>query len=112
MAPLVYLRDVVTLKLDVEKCIDCGMCLAVCPHAVLGRNNGVLRVENRDACMECGACAQNCPSKAVRVNPGVGCATAVINSALGRKGNDSCCCVIEPKPESADAEVCCGSRKG
>jgi hypothetical protein len=26
----------------------------------------------------------------------VGCAAAVINSALGRNG-DSCCCVIEPK---------------
>jgi ferredoxin len=46
--------------------------------------------------MECGACAQNCPVEAVSVQSGVGCATAVINSLLGRK-SDSCCCTIDPK---------------
>nr|MBC8461918.1 4Fe-4S binding protein [Deltaproteobacteria bacterium] len=58
-------------------------------------NNGNVRIENRDLCMECGACARNCPTEAVSVQAGVGCAAAVINSALGRDG-PSCCCVIEP----------------
>ncbi len=83
------------------------MCLVVCPHAVLSPNNGRVRIENRDACMECGACAQNCPTQALRVNAGVGCAAAVINSALGRK-DSACCCVIEPKKQDDDPEVCCG----
>jgi NAD-dependent dihydropyrimidine dehydrogenase PreA subunit len=94
MGELIYLRDVVTLKLDEEMCVGCGLCLEVCPQAVLARNDGKVRISNRDACMECGACAQNCPAEAVTVRAGVGCAAAVINTALGRTG-DSCCCVIE-----------------
>ncbi|MGD0625935.1 MAG: mercury methylation ferredoxin HgcB [Thermodesulfobacteriota bacterium] len=109
MAQMVYLKDVVTLKLDEEKCVGCGMCLVVCPHAVLSQNNGRVRIENRDACMECGACAQNCPTKAVTVKSGVGCAAAVINSALGlNKNKSSCCCVIEQENPSSDPESCSG----
>jgi NAD-dependent dihydropyrimidine dehydrogenase PreA subunit len=104
---MVYLKDVVTLRLDEQKCVGCGTCLAVCPHAVLSPNNGRVRIEDRDACMECGACAQNCPTQALRVNAGVGCAAAMINSALGRK-DSSCCCVVEPKKQYDDPEVCCG----
>jgi NAD-dependent dihydropyrimidine dehydrogenase PreA subunit len=94
MGQMVYLKDVVTLKLDQERCIGCGMCLLVCPHAVMSLSDGKVDVVNRDACMECGACAKNCPAKALNVRSGVGCATAVINSMLGRK-NSSCCCVVD-----------------
>ncbi len=94
MSRLVYLKNVVTLELDEAKCVGCGICLSVCPHAVLGMNNGDVLIENRDACMECGACARNCPTEALTVQAGVGCAAAVINTALGQK-NSSCCCVIE-----------------
>jgi NAD-dependent dihydropyrimidine dehydrogenase PreA subunit len=94
MENLIYLRDVVTLQLDHDKCVGCGMCLIVCPHAVFSMNNGSAMIENRDACMECGACAQNCPAEAVMVKAGVGCAAAVINTALGRESS-SCCCIIE-----------------
>jgi ferredoxin len=107
MVPMVYLKDVVTLKLDEGKCVGCGTCLAVCPHAVLSPNNGRVRIVARDACMECGACAQNCPTQALRVNAGVGCAAGVINAALGRK-DSSCCCVAEPKKQNDDPEACCG----
>jgi ferredoxin len=111
MGQLVYLKDVVTLKLDGEKCIGCGMCLLVCPHAVLSLTNGTVEIRDRDACMECGACAQNCPVKAVTVQAGVGCAAAVINSALGLK-NASCCCTIEPKETSGEAEYTSGANRG
>jgi NAD-dependent dihydropyrimidine dehydrogenase PreA subunit len=101
MGELIYLRDVVTLQLDPEKCTGCGTCLEVCPRQVLGLNGKKARIANRDACIECGACALNCPFEALSVEVGVGCAAAVINAALGRSG-DSCCCVIEPKkPGSA-----------
>ena len=102
MKKFIYLKDVVTLELDREKCVGCGICLMVCPHEVLRMNNGYVGIENRDLCMECGACALNCPTEAVTVTSGVGCAAAVINSALGRDAS-SCCCVIEPNdinPES------------
>jgi len=113
MAGLVYLKDVVTLDLDPEKCLGCGTCLEVCPHAVLARDNGRVTITDRDACMECGACARNCPAAALSVKSGVGCATAVINAALGRKSS-SCCCVVEaetcgtsPEGEKARGSGCC-----
>lgn len=95
MGELTYLKNVATLRMDEEKCVGCGMCLVVCPHAVLGMDNGNAYISDGDACMECGACARNCPTEALTVQAGVGCAAAVINSALGRDGA-SCCCVIEP----------------
>jgi len=100
MAQLVYLKDVVTLEFDPEKCSGCGTCLEVCPHPVLARSNGQVRIVDRDACMECGACVRNCPTEALKVRAGVGCAAAVINSALGRNSS-SCCCVIEPESEAS-----------
>lgn len=84
-----YLPDVTTLEIFEDRCTGCGMCTEVCPHAVMAMDNGLARIADRDACMECGACARNCPADAIRVKVGVGCAQAVINSALGRKG--SCC---------------------
>jgi ferredoxin len=98
MAQRTYLRNVVTLMLDREKCVGCGTCLSVCPHAVLNLTDGRVEIGDRDACMECGACAQNCPVEAISVRSGVGCAAAVINSLLGRK-RASCCCTIDPEDE-------------
>ena len=90
-----YLKNVVTLGLDVGKCIGCGMCTEVCPHAVFALREGKARIEDRDACMECGACARNCPVAAIAVSPGVGCATAIlaawINQVLGRTVSNGCC---------------------
>ena len=96
MGQLIYLKDVVTLALNEEKCAGCGTCLVVCPHMVFSLDNGKAAIVDRDACMECGACATNCPTEAITVQSGVGCAAAVINAALGRSSS-SCCCVIEPK---------------
>ncbi len=94
MGQLIYLKDVVTLELDQEKCVGCGMCLTVCPHAVLEMNNGNAVIQDKDLCMECGACARNCPTEAITVQAGVGCAAALINAAVG--GNASSCgCTIE-----------------
>jgi len=93
MGQLAYLKDVVTLKLDQEKCTGCGMCLLVCPHATLTMTDGTAEIANRDACMECGACARNCPAGALRVQAGVGCAVAVLNSKLKRRSSAACCAV-------------------
>jgi NAD-dependent dihydropyrimidine dehydrogenase PreA subunit len=106
---LIYLKDVVTLFLDERKCVGCGMCIEVCPHAVFSMNNGHAMIRDRDACMECGACARNCPAEAVSVKAGVGCAAAVINSVLGRTGN-ACCCVIEPNETPGNRT--CGNGTG
>ena len=49
MGRMIYLKDVVTLGMHPEKCVGCGMCLLVCPHAVYGLNNGTAVIQNRDA---------------------------------------------------------------
>ncbi|MCF8112050.1 MAG: 4Fe-4S binding protein [Desulfobacteraceae bacterium] len=91
---LTYLKNTTTLALEPELCAGCGMCTEVCPQGVLALENGKAEIVDRDACMECGACAQNCPTAALTVEAGVGCAAAIINSAMGRSG-DGCCCVVE-----------------
>ncbi len=95
MGQLMYLRDVVTLEFDQERCVGCGTCVTVCPQEVLVRENGKTRIDNRDACMECGACAINCVVQAITVRTGVGCAAAVINGLLGRT-DSACCCTSTP----------------
>jgi NAD-dependent dihydropyrimidine dehydrogenase PreA subunit len=89
MDTMTYLKGVVSLELDTEKCTGCRMCIKVCPHEVFEIIEKRAVILNRDACMECGACMRNCPEEAIKVNAGVGCATAVINSIL--KGTDPEC---------------------
>ena len=93
MRTLRYLAQVATLRLDPDKCLGCGLCLEVCPRQVLAMDQGKAQVAQLDLCMECGACVTNCPGGALWVQVGVGCAAAVINSALGISG--SCCCSLE-----------------
>jgi ferredoxin len=104
MGQMVYLKDVVTLRLEKEKCVGCGVCTLVCPHAVLSLTNGKIDITNRDACMECGACSRNCPVNALSVRQGVGCAAAVINSMLGKK--TGYCCSIEGACTDTEASSC------
>ncbi|PIS29037.1 ferredoxin [Candidatus Saganbacteria bacterium CG08_land_8_20_14_0_20_45_16] len=94
-----YLKDVVTLKLDKDKCLGCSMCVNVCPHAVFEMRNKKAEIIDRDSCMECGACAKNCPTQAITVKSGVGCAAGIINGIL--KGT-------EPTCDCSDGKSCCG----
>lgn len=89
MSVLRHLKNVTTLRLDAQRCIGCGRCTEVCPHAVFGIVDRKAYLRDRDACMECGACARNCPVNAIAVRAGVGCAAAVLNAAMGKRG--ACC---------------------
>jgi NAD-dependent dihydropyrimidine dehydrogenase PreA subunit len=86
-----YLKNVVTLHLNSERCTGCGMCINVCPQAVFSMIDKRAHIENRDACIECGACAKNCAWDAISVQAGVGCATAYLHSRW-RKGPIECGC--------------------
>ena len=44
----VYLKDVVTLQLDENKCTGCGMCLDVCPHEVFKMNSKHAVIKDRE----------------------------------------------------------------
>ncbi|MDK1032858.1 MAG: mercury methylation ferredoxin HgcB [Planctomycetia bacterium] len=104
MPKLRYLSNVVTLKLDREKCTGCGMCTDVCPHGVLVIEDSKAVIVDRDACMECGACAGNCPFEVVSVDAGVGCALAILRGALSGTA-PSCDCSSGP---SDSGPACCG----
>lgn len=78
MAPMRYIEEVVTLSLDAEKCNGCAQCTLVCPHGVFAIEDHKARIVDRGACMECGACAKNCAPGAIDLEPGVGCAAAII----------------------------------
>ena len=106
MRKLVYLRDVGTLRINHDLCVGCGACLEVCPREVFARSDRKVEIMDPDACMECGACSRNCVTGAIYVKSGVGCATAVINSFLGRKSS-SCCCVIDSEDHSSP----CGANR-
>jgi NAD-dependent dihydropyrimidine dehydrogenase PreA subunit len=82
-----------TLRYDSEKCVGCGTCTLVCPHAVFSRNERVVEPLHAESCMECGACQLNCPGGAITVDSGVGCAAAMMRDALlGRKETAGCSC--------------------
>lgn len=100
MIGLRYLPNVVTLQLEADKCNGCKMCTEVCPHAVFVVENKKSRIVDRDACMECGACAQNCESGAITVDPGVGCAAAIICGAL--TGREPTCGDYDAAPSCCD----------
>jgi NAD-dependent dihydropyrimidine dehydrogenase PreA subunit len=103
MFELRYLPNVVTLKLESEKCIGCGMCVEVCPHAVFKMEQKKALIADRDACMECGACARNCIANALIVRAGVGCAAAVISGYTASE--PSCGCSVEPASEQCPPAV-------
>ena len=107
MTRLRYLPNVVSLKLDIERCTGCGRCVEVCPRAVLRMEHKRVAVVDRDLCIECGACAANCEPGALSVHEGVGCATAIINGML-TGGKPTCGC-SEPDAESntVPEKSCC-----
>ena len=86
-----YLLNTVSLEFFPEKCAGCGMCLEVCPHGVFALKNKKAVILDRDRCMECGACVNNCAFRALKVDKGVGCASAVINGMISG-GEPSCGC--------------------
>lgn len=103
-----YLKAVVTLKLDTDRCTGCAMCTVVCPHAVFELKNGKATIVDRDACMECGACALNCPVDAISVQAGVGCAAAVLHGTIrGTEPQCGCCGEGEPAEEPQGPSCCC-----
>jgi ferredoxin len=99
MKELVYLPDVVTLKLFEELCNGCGMCIKVCPHDVFELSEKKAHIVKMNYCMECGACAINCPEIAISVKSGVGCASGILSGILknteptcGCSDSNSTCC--------------------
>lgn len=80
-----------SLELNQDRCNGCGRCTEVCPHAVFSLSQGKASVGRREHCMECGACRMNCAAGAIRVDSGVGCVAAIINSLRKKSGEGATC---------------------
>jgi 2-oxoacid:acceptor oxidoreductase delta subunit (pyruvate/2-ketoisovalerate family) len=56
-------------KIDLEKCIGCGICARICPEGIIEMKNnkeGKLKPEvDYDYCKGCSVCAAECPVKAI-----------------------------------------------
>ncbi|BBO81432.1 nitroreductase [Desulfosarcina ovata subsp. sediminis] len=59
--------DPVTTRIDPDRCIGCGLCLAVCPQETLAIADGKAVVRG-DMSMGCDHCGAVCPTEAIRVN--------------------------------------------
>ncbi|HUT27325.1 MAG TPA: mercury methylation ferredoxin HgcB [Methanomassiliicoccales archaeon] len=84
------IKPINTLVFHPDRCVNCGICLQVCPHRVFAPGERRVMMVNGADCMECGACQKNCPANAIKVDSGVGCASAMIMAAL--KGRDEVNC--------------------
>ena len=56
----------VTTTIDTDRCIGCGMCIAVCPKQTLGIEDGKAVIQGTQS-MACDHCAASCPVEAIRV---------------------------------------------
>ncbi|MBI5815064.1 MAG: ferredoxin family protein [Nitrospinae bacterium] len=90
-----------TLRYDAELCVNCGVCIIVCPHDVFAEGEDVVSLARPEDCMECGACQKNCPVEAIAVDSGVGCAAALIGAAV-KGGEPACGC-----GEDSSSSSCC-----
>ncbi len=52
-----------SIRIDEDKCIGCGVCVDTCPYGALVVVDGTARVG--DGCVLCGVCADNCETGAI-----------------------------------------------
>ena len=76
-----YLTKQTTLKLDMEKCQACGVCVEACPKQVLeithvspsskvGKNDYIPDIKDPKSCSYCGVCQALCPFEALSLSDG------------------------------------------
>ena len=57
------------IVLNHGKCVDCGLCVALCPTQALTQNQKTFEVEFfQDKCLACGICIGVCPYKAITIS--------------------------------------------
>ncbi|MDZ4172118.1 MAG: 4Fe-4S binding protein [Methanobacteriaceae archaeon] len=50
---------------DLEKCMDCGACVSVCPvNAICIKEDWMVEIDNQN-CIGCGFCINSCPTKSI-----------------------------------------------
>lgn len=54
------------MRIDEQKCVNCGQCVPYCPMGCIREGDGSMRIDGED-CVECGICLRNadCPVEAI-----------------------------------------------
>ena len=52
---------------NVEKCVDCGACIAICPTRAISFSDDYSIKVDSDKCIRCGICVEACPLKALEI---------------------------------------------
>ncbi|HCG76760.1 MAG: 4Fe-4S ferredoxin [bacterium (Candidatus Ratteibacteria) CG_4_10_14_3_um_filter_41_18] len=56
------------VKLDVEKCVGCGICVDTCEKSVLEMADDVVKVAHPEKCDGCNSCVEACPNEALTLS--------------------------------------------
>ena len=56
-----------SLKVDVNRCNSCELCVERCPMDILRLNEEGLPYIKYDECWYCGVCEEDCPQNAVTI---------------------------------------------
>ncbi len=56
------------IDVDMEKCLSCGSCIALCPVEAITSSDDLSVVFNKEKCLgsTCGACVDACPARAIK----------------------------------------------
>lgn len=60
MKGLEEVKEAERFRMEEPACVNCGMCVGVCPFDALKLVDDVLKFE-RDLCTNCGLCSDVCP---------------------------------------------------
>jgi len=52
-------------KIDYKKCKNAKACIQVCPVSVFAEEKGKVVVKHPEKCIQCGACVASCPHEAI-----------------------------------------------
>jgi len=53
-----------THKIDVDECIECGFCAAICPKGAISERSDFAYVIGHN-CINCSLCLKKCPVQAI-----------------------------------------------
>ncbi len=55
------------IRVNIEWCKGCGICVAFCPRDVLELEDGKVKVARPEDCIDCKLCELRCPDFAITV---------------------------------------------
>jgi ferredoxin len=58
----------ISAVLDEERCIDCGVCIDLCPEEAISMRSDYTVVIDPSRCTACGSCIDGCPNEAISLS--------------------------------------------